>query len=798
MNLYLNIPTTLLNKPLLVRSILIFGALGCIASDVAFSVEVDPTAIPQMSDDSLQSEFDERVVSLLREHCFDCHSGSESEAGVDLTAYTSLEQIRGSESVWEQIRGLVRIGAMPPPEQGYDPSQEDRDAIAVWVQNALHYVDCSECQTPPPITIARLNAVQYDNTIRDLFGVDLKPSRKLAFVTDEVGNGFDNQGEVLTISPITLEKFLQAASYVAESVVVVDVESLRKQSHGGTLINRGKIFSTTFDLAAGRYELEARMEYGFQQNNTVDAELIVDGEVIKQVEVSPRRKSFKFEVDLEIGLHEVGVRFIDNEKAPEQLDSTHAIRIEAIESEGPKDATPRYPEVHRNIFIATVDGQTSVAQAAQQIADNFLPRCFRHPPEEMKRANFIGQIESEAAAGKSFEVAVQSAIATALISPEFLFRSERSTEITSNSDAVEAVEPYDLASRLSYFLWSSMPDQELLQLASDGSLVGDKILNEQVERMLQDAKIETGLVQQFFGQWLGLRNLQTAQMDTQQFPLFNESLRSAMRIETEMFCSDVLKNGKLLDLLAANHTFVNPRLAEFYGVQFQGRDPKELYRGRGRRRSESRDGRYDLEDQYERVTLDTTRRGLLTQASILTLTSNPTRTSPVKRGKWVLENIVGDPPPPAPPGVPTLEESGSEDMTLREQLALHRSNESCASCHKVMDPIGLGLESFDAIGRLRQSEGDTPIDSEGQLADGRSFNGPSELVTLLLDDEAKFAQHFSTKLLTYALGRGLIRQDACAIESIVSAAKPSQFELDEIIKAVVNCRPFRYRSTRLD
>jgi len=308
------------------------------------------------------------------------------------------------------------------------------------------------------------------------------------------------------------------------------------------------------------------------------------------------------------------------------------------------------------------------------------------------------------------------------------------------------------------------------------------------------------LVTGFFEQWLGLRNLKLVDVDERAFPMWSNLLTEAMEKETFLFCKNLIREGSIHDVLTANYTFVNPRLAEYYGVDFEGENPENLYPKADVRRRKSiierRLGRYKNEEKWIRVELPQQRRGLLTQASILTLTSNPTRTSPVKRGKWVLENIIGDPPPPAPPGVPSLEktEESHKNLTLRQQLELHRADPGCASCHNVLDPIGLGLENFNTIGQWRSKDEGVEIDARGKLQDGRTFNGPRELLEHLEADKEKVARHVVTQLLTYALGRGLVRQDQCTIDQVLNEARPGGYRFTDVIRAIVCSEPFLYRT----
>ena len=376
---------------------------------------------------------------------------------------------------------------------------------------------------------------------------------------------------------------------------------------------------------------------------------------------------------------------------------------------------------------------------------------------------------------------------------------EAGAALAADPLGVEAIGDFAMASRLSYFLWSSMPDDELLDLAARGELQNQSALRAQANRMLRDKKAQS-LVQRFFGQYLALSALDKVEPDVKQFPLWSEGLRGAIKRETELFCQEIVDQDLSIDtLLDGEFTYVNPRLAELYGMDFDGTDPQELYRqGPGRRAAReqfNRDQLYRDEDRWIRVSVPAQRKGVLTHASILTLTSNPTTTSPVKRGKWILETILGDPPPPAPPNVPSLEatKDGHQELSLREQLEIHRENPSCASCHNVMDPLGLGFENFDAIGQWRDKDGPHPIDAAGKLADGREFNGSVELVNLLATRKNEIRRHFAEKLLTYALGRGLEPYDNCALDEIMQSAAENEYRISAFVTAVVESEPFSKR-----
>ncbi len=783
-----------------------------IAVVAGFHVEAQELA--SKLDTALNHEFNIRVRPLLKKYCFECHEGESAEASTDIAMYRQLTQVRESESQWQQIRGLIRIGAMPPPDHEAQPTEQERELVANWVQRALTEVDCNEPLPLPPVTVRRHNRFEYDNTIRDLFGVDLAPSSEIGFVSDDVGNGFDNQGEVLSISPLNLEKYMQAAEWVSSKVIAKDPNLLRQQESAGDQIRLGQRFGSDFLFADGEYHLAINLRFG-RKGEELKVQVFFDDKLLEEVEVGGKSQVFTWDRDVKRGKHRLEVRVDESEDNRKVASSRDAILyVERLFVKGPAKGNPPLPLSHEKIMISQPSDSVSVEEAATRIMKQFLPYAFRRPTLPEERQRIVDIIVRASKEGWSFPESVQFGIQAILVSPEFLFRIEkpfRTAGLTKSTQATEKLIPgkplreeplddFDLANRLSYFLWSSMPDAELFRLATKNELSNPIVLNKQIDRMLSDPKCDA-LVHGFFDQWLGLRNLASVSVDEREFPIWTPALSEALSKETFLFCKEVLRSGKLLDFLNSDKTFVNPRLADFYGLEFDRKDPKEMYRGSSRGEDyERRLGKYQDEDRWIQVSLTGQRRGLLTHASILTLTSNPTRTSPVKRGKWVLDNILGDPPPPAPPNVPSLEESVGEKvkLSLRKQLEQHRANPSCASCHKVLDPIGLGLENFDAIGQWRTKDEGLPIEAESEFADGRKFSNPRELLKLLEADESKMARHFATQLLTYALGRGLTRADQCDLNKILEEAKKEKYAIKAFVRATIRSRPFGHNGVAIE
>ena len=763
------------------------------------------------------------VQPFLQQYCYDCHSGQDAEADIDFEAYDSADQLANQRPRWEQVRGMIEIGAMPPADYSPLPAMEERQKIARWIGRTINDVDCGGQPDPGRVTMRRLNNVEYDNALRDLLGIDNSPSTQVGFPSDGVGNGFDNQGEVLSLSPLQLEKYLQAAKLVTSQLIIDDPETLRKQRHDLPHLYAGDRDSVHFLFAEGTYEVQARLKFDDdEEKHKLPVALLIDGEEVERFEVGTSHHTFRLDHQFTEGPHELSLHFVEDPYSKKRYQ--RRIDVEYVGIEGPRDAQPALPLAHRRLFTAYPSEGKSLEQAAEEIFRPLLRRAFRRNVEEIEVQRVVNLVKLASELGESYQQAIGFGLQSILVSPHFLFRVEgddhlhvakshvattAQAEPSSQSPTQpqdqprskplpEPLDDFALASRLSFFLWASIPDDELLDLASQGKLSEPEILQSQTTRMLADLR-SVALVKRFFAQYLGLGNLNVADPDGERFPLWNDRLREDMRRETELFCLELVHEDRSLrELLNADFTYVNPRMAELYGIDFDGRSPEELYRegpGIHRDRDKDRSGRYLDEERWLRVALPAGRQGVLTQAAVLTLTSNPTSTSPVKRGKWILESLLGDPPPPAPPNVPALEatQNDHENLSLRQALELHRSNPSCASCHRVMDPLGLGFENFDAIGQWRELDGEHAIDPAGELPDGRKFSNSTELVELLQSRQPEIMRHFAKKLLTYALGRGLEPYDNCAIDTIISAAESRDYRLSAFVQAIVTSQPFHHR-----
>lgn len=587
--------------------------------------------------------FAKDIAPLVKRYCGKCHGEKKPRGGIALTVFRDDASALKKRRVWEQVADNLRSGDMPPPGKPR-PHADELDKINAWLDAVVFHIDCNGPRDPGRVTIRRLNRAEYNNTIRDLLGIDFQPAND--FPQDDVGYGFDNIGDVLSLPPLLLEKYLAAA----EKIV---------------------------------------------------------------------------------------------------------------------DKTLASPEARKRVFIV----KTQNEESARQILERFASRAYRRPVrrEELRRLlRFVAMAEKNR---DGFETGIGLAMQAVLVSPHFLFRVERDRR-PNDPKAIHAINDYELASRLSYFLWSSMPDDELFELARKKTLHKPETLEKQVRRMLKDRRCRA-LVENFAGQWLQLRNLKDFKPDPDLFPRFDEKLRAAMLQETELFFANVIREDRsILDFIDADYTFVNERLAKHYGLSG--------VRG----------------EKFRRVSLKgTPRGGVLTHAAVLSVTSNPTRTSPVKRGKWILENILGTPPPPPPPGVEELKDDKEAVLSgsLRQRMEQHRAKPICASCHQRMDPLGFGFENFDAIGAWRTRDGKHAIDPSGTLPNGQSFKGPAELRAILKKRQDAFARCLTEKLLTYALGRGVERYDRCAIDDIVKDAGKNNYKFSRLAIDIVKSDPFRKR-----
>ena len=750
---------------------------------------------------------------LLERYCVACHNDRLETGGLSLEAM-DLTNVAGDAVVWEKVVAKLRAGAMPPQPRPR-PEPAAYDGFRTWLETELDRAAAVDLQPGRTEALHRLSRVEYRNVVRDLLDLDVDVSDLLP--ADDTSYGFDNIAGVLGVSPTLMERYLAAAGKISRLAVGSPVpspiaETFRVPSDQG---QDGHVAGLPFGTRGGLvvdFNFPEDAEYvisvvpdGPLYIEPHELELTLDGErlevftVGRALEPGQRRSQYaeadarEVRVRVSAGPHRVGGAFLRKTLAePERTrklykrpftgegsgaDSRYQPYLERLTIAGPFESRGTRPLVdtpsRARIFTCEPgDDGASAAACASDILSGLARRAFRRPVTGEDVDRLLDFYQQGVATG-GFDGGIELALRRLLVSPEFLFRIVEDPAGLPPGTAYELGD-LELASRLSFFLWSSIPDDELLDAAVRGELRDPAVLRAQTQRMLADPRAQA-LVTNFAGQWLGLRNAAAVQPDEDLFPDFGEDLRQGFRRETEMLFDAILREDRsIVELLSADYTFLNERLAVHYGIP--------NVRG----------------SHFRRVALDDPGRGgLLGHGSILTVTSHANRTSPVVRGKWVLENILGTPPPPPPADVPALEATTTgRTLTMREAMEQHRANPVCASCHRVMDPLGLALEPFDAIGRRRTpNQTRVPMNLTGVMPDGTVFDGPAGLKAALLAHPERFVTTVTEKLLTYAVGRGVEHYDAPAVRAITRAAAEDGYRLTTLILGVVESPPFRMRST---
>jgi hypothetical protein len=744
------------------------------------STEMDPAP---------RDAFQRRVLPLLERYCVDCHMKENSEAGIVLDRFENQAAAMVGGRTWLRVRDALQGRIMPPADMP-QPSLEELDQIIAWIEKDFLAAQCGKQGSSAPVVLRRLNRQEYNNTIRDLLGLDLHLAD--AFPADDIGFGFDNIGSALNISPVHVEKYLDVAEIALNKVIVLpDAAEFSPTELIGLRtypLPPNQAVEFKHALKPGQYLCDfslvrvgiaesvspPRLVIGFgKDRRTLDAVRVQDETVVYRFWLTVADGDNMVHVALAPGQAESASvvkpkEVTANVSGDQRYGSDRGLHVDSMVVRGPVRLTREMlPESHRRIFFCTPGfGDQSRLDCARQVIARFAERAFRRPvlPDEVARVLQIFRMAHDR--GESFERAVQLALTTVLASPQFLFLIE-----PDKAREDRPLSEFEIASRLSYFLWSSMPDDELFREARAGRLKAD--IRRQVVRMLAEPKADE-FVKHFTGQWLQLRKLGGVARDKDLFPDFDDKLRGAMREETEQFFSYILRNNRsVLELLDSDYVVINEPMARHYEIQgVKG-------------------------DEFRKVALTDWRRGgVLTQASILTLTSNPNRTSPVKRGQWILQQLLGTPPPPPPPNVAKLDESrqAADVASLRERMEVHRSKPECASCHQQMDPLGFALENYDAVGRWRTRDGEFPIDPSGELMGGRKFSDIRELKRVLsMAASKKFTRCLVENMLTYGLGRGLEAYDYCLVEEIRGQLAANGFRIHNILFGIVESKAFQYR-----
>jgi len=774
------------------------------------------------------------VFAYVKKNCVACHNSTASNGDVNLAAFDTARSFDENRETWERVVSKIKTGEMPPPPMKKPPAA-DNLAITKYLESEFARQDRTAKPDPGRVTARRLNRTEYNNTVRDLLAVDIRPADD--FPNDEAAFGFDNISDALTLSPVLLEKYLYAAERAVRTAIYGPEKLKPAAVHYSAPVRLNDVVTApSIPKDMSKYDesgLSTRHsfhvlhrfpvdgEYSFRivlnghrpnQSEAATPAFWIDGKMIKDWEVDAtdlEGQIVEVRTHVTAGEHLLSATYLRNfhglppkyggpdpsKRPPEPLITARGKLtekdIETLRKYGTKIKTDRIETRLDNRFESLDVGgpftQTTGPSAesrkrvfvcaqqtpacAQTIVNTFAGRAFRRPLKPGETEPFLKLYTLARKQGDNFQEGIATALQGVLVSPNFLFRIERDTPVTAQKPYAP-VNQFELASRLSYFLWSSMPDGELLAAASQGRLRQPLVLQAQVKRMLRDPKARA-LTENFAGQWLQFKNIDVMKPDPGKFPDFDDSVRFAMRRETELFFEEMIReDGSVLNVLDANYTYLNERLARFYGIpEIAG-------------------------PEFRRVDMSKNPRGggVLAHGSVLTISSYSTRTSPVLRGKWILENLLNSPPPPPPAAVPSLDDTKvGQTASLRQQMEAHRKNPACASCHSRMDPLGFGLENFDAVGGWRTMDGKFPVDATGTLPSGKTFSGPVELKASLNDSRDAYVRGLTDKLLTYALGRGLERPDRMVISGIAAKLPAQNYKFSALVQNIVESLPFQQR-----
>ncbi len=760
-------------------------------------------AAPSGGEPTAAARFHAQIEPILSQVCYDCHADGVEKGDFSLDDFESIDEHLADKKLWLKVWENLRAEMMPPAEKT-QPSHAERQKVIAWIEKEVFKLDADN-PDPGRVTIRRMNRVEYENTVKDLLDVDFDAEEVLP--ADDTGYGFDTIGDVLSISPMLMEKYLEAARQVVSQAIVPQdpiIPSTTIEGHNFKAAAPSKKTGKWLPFAQGaqvsakrviehpgdyRISIECRTQGSSEAtSHSAKLRILVNGKDIGGDSLGwDNRKSITISTKAALGEGENVITLSMQEESPPLTDEKPlTLVVDKVKLQGPLDGSYKvYPKDYYRIFFK--GGAPKEATAQQQYAKDILrriaDRAFRRPVDEgtLDRMMKLWQLAMEQPKAK-FEDGVAYAATAILASPRFIFRAEIQPE-PDNASKIVPLDEFALASRLSYFLWSSLPDDELNDLARKGELRDN--LDEQIDRMLADSR-SGRFVENFVGQWLQTRDVEGVNVDPRRvlgikdlsaaFKVFGSRQRRGMRLETESLFAYLMKeNRSILELFTANYTFLNESLAKFYGIP----------------------GVKGEEMQKVSLPAESHRGGILTHGSLLVVTSNPTRTSPVKRGLFLLDNLLGTPAPPPPPNVPTLEDQKKnmpKNVTMREMMEIHREKPLCASCHARMDPLGLALENFNAVGMFRDQENGSPIQTAGQLITGEKFNTIAELNQIFATSRrTDFYRCVTSKLLTYATGRGMEYYDAPTIDQIVAAMEKDGGKLRTLIHGVIHSAPFQKR-----
>lgn len=782
--------------------------LGCTWATLGYPAQAEEFATPQLKQSAEQFHAD--VLPILDQYCLHCHTSDAPEGNVALDQFNSPQQMFAHVRTWLKMAETQTDQFMPPKDED-QPSVAERKVLVTWAESLGKHLDDKPPTDPGQVVFRRLNRLQYDNTMRDLLGVDYDVATAVGLPEDPVAFGFNNIGTALEIPPLQLEKYLAAADEMLSRAVDTkpksfsfdiakvefDLEGEMPEGKGKDgpippateVVNGYRLFRLNsthhFPLTiekAGTYRLTLAT-WGHKGPQWVkwqpDLAIRVNGQVRKSISVLSVRENPGQEVltlRLPAGEVDLSIEFVNSEIGPGWAENDHRFRHlgwKSFEVTGPVSPQGIVPskEAHEKIFIAQPSDKLSPNEAARQILNTFAARAFRRPAQSEEIDRLLTIFAMAQAEGSTFEESVRYSLKAVLVSPQFLFRIEQ----TPGGSGTQQVTDYELASRLSYFLTSTMPDEELFRLAAENRLHEPDVLKQQVARLLADERSQV-FVHDFAQQWLRLDELDHALPSEEFFPEFTARTRHAMRTEVLMFMDHLVQgNRSVIELLDSDYSFTN-------------RDLTPIYRYGG------------YQQEFQRAEINKRRNpergGLLGMGGILAMTSHVSRNSPTRRGKWVLDVLVGDPPAPPPPDVEQIDEGSDKNQakSFRELLSLHADESStCAGCHRKMDPLGFALDQFNPIGRFERERQGEQIDATGVLPGGRKLNGIAELKEVLLEQKSDFVRNLTEQMMTYALGRELTYQDRPAVAKIVERLEKNDHKMQELIYGIVESYPFQYQ-----
>lgn len=754
---------------------------------------------PVSEADLFDARFKSEIAPIFAKNCHECHGEKKKKGGLRLDEPVDLKVITADTEKWQSLITQVRTGEMPP-EGKTKLAPKDVEALVKWATDAVALADSKRTKDPGYVLPRRLNRTEYNNTIRDLTGLNIKPAD--SFPVDDSGYGFDNIADVLTMSPLLAEKYLDTAEMIIETgfgaagkkaggaapagppAKAIDDKRFKLKdgvnTAGGllTFFSNGEATFALEGSSGSEYTLRATAWQSKAGTEAAKLVIRVDGKEIASVNVPNAEESpFKLEQKIKAtaAKHDVTIAFT-NDLYDEKTKQDRNLYVTDVAvaglgggGGGSTASGGGNSEFERLVLISQPSKTVNDKTAAELVLRNFATRAFRRPATSVEVSKLIAIYEAGKKDG-DHNVGLKRALTAVLVAPSFLYRSEAAP--AGGGGAVWNLNDYEIASRLSYFLWSSMPDEKLFKMAQGKMLVDPKLREAEIKRMLADPKSQA-LIENFAGQWLELRNLDEIMMDTKRFPEWNPKLADSMKREGELLFEEVMRQDRnVLDLISADFTYVDGALANLYGIKgVSGNDFKRV------------------------STAGTPRGGILTMASTLAVTSNPTRTSPVKRGKWILENILGTPPPPPPPEIPALSEKAADEASapLKVRLEKHRADPSCAVCHNRMDGYGFALENFDAIGKWRDKDGTFKVDSIGVIPGEPNINGAADLKQSVMKRKEQVVKAFAEKLMTYALGRGMKVGDRLTLNEIAQKCEAGGNKFSALMLAIVDSDAFLKR-----